>query len=85
MGLTESRIYFSNGFDEHNLPWTESGIGGGSDFVPFLLAGIASGGVNTGAGGIKSPSERGPICRKVRSRKWWHGQCCLRFMLPSTV
>jgi Zn-dependent M28 family amino/carboxypeptidase len=33
-------------------------MGGGSDFVPFLTGGIASGGVNTGAGGIKSASER---------------------------
>jgi Zn-dependent M28 family amino/carboxypeptidase len=49
---------FQQWFNEHNLPWTRSGIGGGSDFVPFLTGGIAAGGVNTGAGGIKSVSER---------------------------
>ena len=56
---------FQQWFDEQNLPWTESGIGGGSDFVPFLLSGIASGGVNTGAGGIKSPSERDRYVAKL--------------------
>ncbi|CAF3426259.1 unnamed protein product, partial [Rotaria sp. Silwood2] len=30
----------------------------GSDYVPFLAAGIVVGGVNTGAGGIKSVNER---------------------------
>jgi Zn-dependent M28 family amino/carboxypeptidase len=49
---------FQQWFNKQKLPWTESGIGGGSDFVPFLISGIASGGVNTGAGGIKSVSER---------------------------
>jgi aminopeptidase Y len=49
---------FQQWFDEQELPWTKSGIGGGSDFVPFLTSGIAAGGVNTGAGGIKSVSER---------------------------
>lgn len=56
---------FQQWFDEQNLPWTESGIGGGSNFVPFLLAAIASGGVNTGAGGIKSPSERDRYVAKL--------------------
>ncbi|CAF1184029.1 unnamed protein product [Adineta steineri] len=49
---------FQQWFKEQKLPWTESGVGGGSDFVPFLTSGIAVGGVNTGAGGIKSPDER---------------------------
>ncbi|CAF3716031.1 unnamed protein product [Rotaria sp. Silwood1] len=49
---------FQQWFDEQKLPWTRSGIGGGSDFVPFLTGGIASGGVNTGAGGFKSSTER---------------------------
>ncbi|CAF1021945.1 unnamed protein product [Adineta steineri] len=49
---------FQQWFKEQKLPWTKSGVGGGSDFVPFLTSGIAVGGVNTGAGGIKSPDER---------------------------
>ncbi|CAF3336383.1 unnamed protein product [Rotaria sp. Silwood2] len=49
---------FQQWFNEQKLPWTRSGIGGGSDFVPFLTGGIASGGVNTGAGGLKSATER---------------------------
>ncbi len=49
---------FQQWFNEQKLPWTRSGIGGGSDFVPFMTSGVASGGVNTGAGGIKSVSER---------------------------
>ncbi len=49
---------FQQWFNDQKLPWTESGIGGGSDFVPFLTSGIAAGGVNTGAGGIKSAGER---------------------------
>jgi Zn-dependent M28 family amino/carboxypeptidase len=49
---------FQQWFNEQKVPWTESGVGGGSDFVPFLTRGVAVGGVNTGAGGIKSASER---------------------------
>ncbi|CAF4071646.1 unnamed protein product, partial [Rotaria sp. Silwood2] len=49
---------FQQWFNEQKLPWTKSGIGGGSDFVPFLTGGIASGDVNTGAGGFKSETER---------------------------
>jgi Zn-dependent M28 family amino/carboxypeptidase len=49
---------FQQWFNKQKLPWTKSGVGGGSDFVPFLTGGIAVGGVNTGAGGIKSMSER---------------------------
>ena len=31
---------------------------GGSDFLPFLNAGIPSGGLDSGAGGIKTAEER---------------------------
>ena len=40
------------------MPWSNSSLGGGSDYIPFLAAGLAVGGVNTGAGGIKPASER---------------------------
>ncbi|CAF2979880.1 unnamed protein product [Rotaria sp. Silwood2] len=49
---------FRQWFNEQKLPWSNSSLGGGSDYVPFLAAGIAVGGVNTGAGGIKSAAER---------------------------
>jgi len=57
-GTNRISYLFQQWFDEQKLPWTRSGIGGGSDFVPFLVGGVASGGVNTGAGGIKSADER---------------------------
>ncbi|CAF1490681.1 unnamed protein product, partial [Rotaria sp. Silwood1] len=49
---------FRQWFNKQKLPWSNSSLGGGSDYVPFLAAGIAVGGVNTGAGGIKSANER---------------------------
>ena len=49
---------FRQWFNEQKLPWSNASLGGGSDYVPFLAAGIAVGGVNTGAGGIKPASER---------------------------
>ena len=57
-GTDQITYLFQQWFDDHELPWSRSGIGGGSDFVPFLTKGIASGGVSAGAGGIKSASER---------------------------
>ena len=49
---------FRQWFNEQNLPWSNASLGGGSDYVPFLARGLAVGGVNTGAGGIKSATER---------------------------
>ena len=49
---------FRQWFNEQNLPWSNASLGGGSDYVPFLAAGLAVGGVNTGAGGIKPADER---------------------------
>ncbi|CAF1627314.1 unnamed protein product, partial [Adineta ricciae] len=57
-GTTRITALFQQWFDEEKLLWTRSGIGGGSDFVPFLVQGIAAGGVNTGANGIKTSIER---------------------------
>ena len=34
-------------------------MGGGSDFLPFVLAGVPASGLATGASGIKSDSDRG--------------------------
>lgn len=49
---------FRQWFNEQKLPWSNASLEGGSDYVPFLAAGIAVGGVNTGAGTIKSSVER---------------------------
>jgi Zn-dependent M28 family amino/carboxypeptidase len=49
---------FRQWFTEHKLPWSNASLGGGSDYVPFLARGLAVGGVNTGAGGIKTSNER---------------------------
>jgi Zn-dependent M28 family amino/carboxypeptidase len=57
-GTTRITDLFRQWFNEQNLPWSNSSLGGGSDYVPFLAAGLAVGGVNTGAGGIKPASER---------------------------
>lgn len=57
-GTSRITSLFRQWFDEQKLPWSNSSLGGGSDYVPFLAAGIAVGGVNTGAGTIKSSAER---------------------------
>ena len=49
---------FRHWFNEQKLPSSNASLGGGSDYIPFLAAGIAVGGVNTGAGTRKSASER---------------------------
>ena len=49
---------FRQWFNDQKLPWSNSSLGGGSDYIPFLARGLAVGGVNTGAGGIKSSAER---------------------------
>jgi Zn-dependent M28 family amino/carboxypeptidase len=57
-GTSRITDLFRQWFNEQKLPWSNSSLGGGSDYVPFLAAGIAVGGVNTGAGGIKPASVR---------------------------
>jgi len=57
-GTSRITEIFRQWFNEQKLPWSNSSLGGGSDYVPFLAAGVAVGGVNTGAGGIKPASER---------------------------
>ena len=49
---------FRQWFNNEKLPWSNASLGGGSDYVPFLAAGIVVGGVNTGAGARKPASER---------------------------
>ncbi|CAF3696943.1 unnamed protein product [Adineta steineri] len=57
-GTSQITNIFRQWFNEQNLPWSNSSLGGGSDYIPFLAAGLAVGGVNTGAGGSKPASER---------------------------
>ena len=45
-------------FNETNLPYETHAMVGGSDFQPFAEYGIATSGVATGAGGIKSEEQR---------------------------
>ncbi len=45
-------------FNDQKLPWGNDSLSGGSDFIPFLAAGIAVGEVHTGTGGIKSAITR---------------------------
>ena len=57
-GTSRITNVFRQWFTEQKLPWSNASLGGGSDYVPFLAKGLAVGGVNTGAGGIKSDTER---------------------------
>jgi Zn-dependent M28 family amino/carboxypeptidase len=57
-GTNQIAVLFHQWFNEQKLPWSNSSISGGSDFVPFLAAGIAVGEVHTGTGGIKSANMR---------------------------
>ncbi|CAF1039433.1 unnamed protein product [Adineta steineri] len=49
---------FRNWFDQENLPWDNSSLGLLSDHVPFLVSGIPSGGLFTGADGHKTLEQR---------------------------
>ena len=57
-GTSRITNLFRQWFNEQKLPWSNASLGGGSDYVPFLAAGIAVGGINTGAGTSKSDVER---------------------------
>jgi Zn-dependent M28 family amino/carboxypeptidase len=39
-------------------PYTFAGMNGGSDYYPFLQAGVPAGGLATGAGSLKTAAER---------------------------
>ena len=57
-GTRQITDLFRQWFNEQKLPWSNASLGGGSDYIPFLAAGVAVGGVNTGAGGVKPALER---------------------------
>ncbi|KAH8821348.1 putative leucine aminopeptidase 2 [Xylogone sp. PMI_703] len=57
-GSAEAEKLFQDFFTkEEGLPWTETEFDGRSDYDPFLDAGIPSGGLFTGAEGIKTEEE----------------------------
>ncbi len=56
-GTKQIADLFQQWFNEQKLPWGTAPLVG-SDFLPFLAAGIAVGDVHTGTGEIKSADER---------------------------
>lgn len=57
-GSAEAEKLFQDFFtNDEGLPFTSSEFDGRSDYGPFLDAGIASGGLDTGAEGIKTEEE----------------------------
>ncbi len=57
MGSAELEQVFVDWFDGLGLPSEETSFDGRSDYGPFIAAGIASGGLATGAEGTKSPLQ----------------------------
>jgi len=60
--IRDQSLKITNTFIEHftssGNPYQKSPLISGSDFVPFVDAGIPSGGLFTGAGSLKSAEER---------------------------
>ena len=54
----EIQNVFISAMESMGKPWAFSSMRAGSDFLPFLLGGVPTGGLLTGAGGIKSAEER---------------------------
>ncbi|CAF5121056.1 unnamed protein product, partial [Rotaria magnacalcarata] len=48
---------FRDWFNSQKLPWNNSTLGSGSDYAPFLAAGVAAGGLLSGASGIKTKEQ----------------------------
>ena len=55
---TQIQGLFEREFEHKRAPFALTGMTGGSDFLPFILAGIPASGLATGASGIKSGAER---------------------------
>jgi len=49
---------FADHFNRKGLRWVNDGMGGGSDYYPFLTDNIPAGGLATGAGALKSMTQR---------------------------
>ena len=48
---------FENVFQQAALSFGKSAMGGGSDFLPFILAGVPASGLATGASGLKTNAD----------------------------
>jgi len=57
-GSTQMTALFQSWFANNNLPWDYTGFDGRSDYGPFLAAGIACGGLFSGADGVKTVEQR---------------------------
>jgi hypothetical protein len=56
-GSNKVTSLFRDWFNREKLPWNNSTLGGGSDYAPFLAAGIAAGGLLAGASEIKTKEQ----------------------------
>jgi carboxypeptidase Q len=56
-GSERATAVFEEYFAINKLPSQRAGYGGSSDYAPFMLAGVPSGGLLTGAGGKKTDAE----------------------------
>ncbi|CAF4722179.1 unnamed protein product [Rotaria sp. Silwood2] len=57
-GTNRITNFFQQWFNEQKLPWSKIEFGGGSDYAPFLAAGIAVGALHTGTDETKPITER---------------------------
>ena len=60
---TSSRAFYT----QQGIPFKGTDFGGRSDYGPFIAAGIPSGGLFTGAEGIKTAEEAAHLGRNSRS------------------
>eukprot|EP01061_Rhynchopus_euleeides_P045061 TRINITY_DN7973_c0_g1_i1.p2 TRINITY_DN7973_c0_g1~~TRINITY_DN7973_c0_g1_i1.p2 ORF type:complete len:544 (+),score=235.63 TRINITY_DN7973_c0_g1_i1:57-1634(+) len=57
-GSQELQHLFEDAWEALEKPYALTVMGGGSDFLPFILAGVPASGLATGAGGLKTDAER---------------------------
>eukprot|EP01062_Namystynia_karyoxenos_P069379 TRINITY_DN64891_c0_g1_i1.p1 TRINITY_DN64891_c0_g1~~TRINITY_DN64891_c0_g1_i1.p1 ORF type:complete len:523 (+),score=156.85 TRINITY_DN64891_c0_g1_i1:77-1645(+) len=57
-GSTDLQRLFEQAWRQEGKSYAFTPMTGGSDFLPFILAGVPSSGIATGAGGVKSAEER---------------------------
>lgn len=57
-GSSKMSTLFQGWFDQNQMPWDHTNFDGRSDYGPFLAAGVAAGGLFTGADGSKTTAQR---------------------------
>ena len=65
LALSKISQVFQNWFDQEKLPWDNSSLAILSDHVPFLLAGVPSGGLFSGADDRKTLEQRNRYSRML--------------------